>query len=61
METQEVVVVIKQLLWLSGNVIDEKINENQKNPGVDVMITTYCVYRQFLALKNWRFSQKRIL
>jgi hypothetical protein len=29
-------------------------------PGVDVMITIFCDFRQFLA-KNWRFSQKPML
>jgi hypothetical protein len=31
-----------------------------ETPGVDVMITIFCEFPQFLA-KNWRFSQKPML
>jgi hypothetical protein len=30
-------------------------------PGVDVMITIFCDFRQFSEKKNWRFSQKPML
>jgi hypothetical protein len=30
-------------------------------PGVDVVTTIFCDFRQFVAKKNWRFAQKPML